>query len=522
VKTLKSIKLINFQSHKNALINFAGPGCLTVITGPSDSGKSAVIRALRWVFYNVPQGDGFIFNAEDRCTVSLVYDNGTTVERIRSRGGINRYIVNGQAFEGFGTGVPVEVQRATGIRKLEIGDQNFLLNLSEQLDGPFLGKTVSGPSRAKVLGKLAGTEEIDYAGKQVGTDLYRANRQQEGLCKDIERLDKQIGQYGFINAWEAALWQAEAKLRNVRDNVVEIERLKALKQQWEDACRKILVLNMVVAGLQEVDKGLDLVRLAQNALTKGNALAVLRAGHFKALLESERSKAILIRLDPVFRYASPMVEKVVEKSVNASTYTALYDRYDSSSISVLSLRKLVQRLSGIENVVNHLQQAFVDNTQSSRIQALYGLYERFDHSSLICKRLVQNLSEIESARNYFDLAGYEKSTRVSLEVYIEQYAQTNRSLLTHRAALTRLHNIDSSDNHLQQAFADNLQQIRNKEHLQQRAIHIQTINQSLQILGNLTEEVNIAESEYLNLMSTLGKCPTCGSDIDINKLREVI
>lgn len=528
MKILKSIRLVNFQSHRDTLITLAGPGCLTVITGPSDSGKSAVIRALRLVFYNVPQGDGYIFNAEDKCTVSLVYEDGTIVERIRSRGGINRYHIydsvrkQGQFYEGFGTGVPLEVQQATGIRKLEIGDQSFLLNLSEQLDGPFLGKSVSGPARAKVLGKLAGTEEIDYAGKQVGTDLYRANRMQEVLDKGIELLKADIEAFRWIYSREMRVTSAEVLLADTRAKVAEIGKLKALNEQWKGFSDKVLSLRKIVVGLQAVDKGLDLVSTAQNELTEGNALVLLRSGHFEAVIESERSKSTLIRLDPVFRYASPMVEKIVEKRANATTYTALYDQYDNSSISVWSLWKLTQRLSGIEKVVNHLQQAFTDNVQLSKIEGLYDIHERSNHSALTCRRLVQNLSGIENASNHFSEATSDKSIQISLTVLADQYEQTSRSFLIQSRSLARLLNIDVANNHLLQASEDNIQQVRIKEHLKQRVSFVQMITQSLQLLGELIEKVNGTESDYLTLMSSLGKCPTCGNDIDIQKLKEAI
>ena len=47
---LKRVRLENFQSHKNSIIDFDRG--LNVIVGPSDSGKSAIIRAIKWALYN--------------------------------------------------------------------------------------------------------------------------------------------------------------------------------------------------------------------------------------------------------------------------------------------------------------------------------------------------------------------------------------------------------------------------------------------------------------------------------------
>lgn len=528
LKTLKAIRLINFQSHRNTLINLAGLGNLTVITGPSDSGKSSIIRALRLVFYNVPQGIGYIFNAEDKCTVSLIYDDGTTVERIRSRGGINRYHIydseskQGQVFEGFGTGVPLEVQQATGIRKLKIGEQNFLLNLSEQLDGPFLGKSVSGPDRAKVMGKLAGTEEIDYANKVVGTDVYRANRQKEGLDQDVTRLDGQIGKYGFISSWEQSLEMSEAVLAGAKTLIARVEKLKTLKQQWQEVCVKVIALRNVVAHLQEVDKGLDLVRMTQDELTKGNALAALRGSHFGEVLESERSKATLIRLDPVFRWVSPMVEVMVEKSVKASQITTLNDRFDNLSISVLSLRKVTQRLSGIEKIVNLLQQAFTENVQLSSLEGHYLRHKGYQLSVLSISGVVRTFRDLEQARKHLVGAIYVNDQYLEIKELDDKRELSLFSRFASRNAVDRYSGIEEVDGHLEQASRDNALQLKIDEIDGARILLKVGVDFIKESSGELTQEINVIESNYLSLMSTIGKCPTCGNDIDIQKLKEAI
>jgi len=54
---IKYLQIQNFQSHKDSLLEF-DPG-VNVIVGSSDSGKTAVIRALRWLVWNRPSGDAF-------------------------------------------------------------------------------------------------------------------------------------------------------------------------------------------------------------------------------------------------------------------------------------------------------------------------------------------------------------------------------------------------------------------------------------------------------------------------------
>src|SRR5690554_5109154 len=54
---ITSLEIQNFQSHKETLLEFE-PG-VNVIIGPSDSGKTAILRALYWLVWNRPLGDAF-------------------------------------------------------------------------------------------------------------------------------------------------------------------------------------------------------------------------------------------------------------------------------------------------------------------------------------------------------------------------------------------------------------------------------------------------------------------------------
>ena len=68
MKYIKRVTLENFQSHKHSVIDFDEQ--LNVIVGPSDSGKSAIIRGIKWVLYNEPTGDYFIKEGSTECSVT--------------------------------------------------------------------------------------------------------------------------------------------------------------------------------------------------------------------------------------------------------------------------------------------------------------------------------------------------------------------------------------------------------------------------------------------------------------------
>lgn len=108
MKYISKIIIENFQSH--SLSVFTLKQGLNVIVGPSDSGKSAVIRALKWVLYNEPAGDFFIREGEKECSVTVEFNDGTTLKRYRSRSKNGYVLINPDdeemRFEGIGSGVP--------------------------------------------------------------------------------------------------------------------------------------------------------------------------------------------------------------------------------------------------------------------------------------------------------------------------------------------------------------------------------------------------------------------------------
>ena len=56
---IKTVKIHDFQSHEDSFMEFEKG--LNIIVGPSDSGKSAVIRAIKWALFNeIGKGDYFV------------------------------------------------------------------------------------------------------------------------------------------------------------------------------------------------------------------------------------------------------------------------------------------------------------------------------------------------------------------------------------------------------------------------------------------------------------------------------
>jgi len=118
---IDSMHIKNFQSHKDSHLDFH-PG-VDVIVGPSDSGKTAIIRALRWLVWNRPTGDAVRswWGGDTEVSLSL-----PTSSISRIKGKENQYTLNGLVFKAIGTDVPEEISKE--LKQTSISNNSLIVH----------------------------------------------------------------------------------------------------------------------------------------------------------------------------------------------------------------------------------------------------------------------------------------------------------------------------------------------------------------------------------------------------------
>ena len=108
---IKKLLIRNFQIHSKLKIEFDPR--ITTIIGSSDVGKSSVIRAIKWVCKNNPQGQAFIKDGTKGTSVKLfVDDKSITRKRTKSE---NTYFLDKNEFKAFGPNVPDTISKVLNI-----------------------------------------------------------------------------------------------------------------------------------------------------------------------------------------------------------------------------------------------------------------------------------------------------------------------------------------------------------------------------------------------------------------------
>lgn len=195
---IEQLLIQNFQAHGKLRVQIS-PG-ITCIVGPSDVGKSAILRALRWVVTNQPGGDAYIRCGTKGATVKLKVD-GHTITRRRSPGGnVNEYYLDDQQFKAFGRDVPEPIEQL-----LNLGGVSW----QWQHDAPYwFGETAGEVSRQ--LNTIVNLEVIDTALAGVARTLHRARAKLELAEGELTTANQDYAALAWVPEFEAAVSAVEA------------------------------------------------------------------------------------------------------------------------------------------------------------------------------------------------------------------------------------------------------------------------------------------------------------------------
>jgi AAA15 family ATPase/GTPase len=192
---IKSLAIHNFQSHEKSYLKFH-PG-VNVIVGSSDSGKTAIIRALRWIVWNRPSGDAIRSYWGGDTFAILETEDGFVW---RHKGKIDKYELkaydkNSLVFKAFGTSVPEEISKFLNINEI---------NLQQQLDAPFLLNETPGDV-AKHFNKVARLDKIDISLQNINSAIRELTTEIKYREQAIKDKAEELTQFDHLEKAEADL-----------------------------------------------------------------------------------------------------------------------------------------------------------------------------------------------------------------------------------------------------------------------------------------------------------------------------
>lgn len=263
---ITKITLHNFQCHKNLVLDL---GRSTVLQGNSNSGKTAVLRALYWVLFNTPSGDSYVSYwakgktkfKDDEYTSVVVEVDGHIVERKRSND-FNGYIVDGKVFEALRTSVPDEVTQIFNLADASV---------QKQMDAPFLLSSTPGEA-SQYLNALAGLECVDEILSIAKRKVADTAATLESANDTAEALAKEVRSYGWVPKAEELL----SKVSNLEPHIDELSRKAESLRHTIVAYKDIRNYPEIPTWLENGDKSTRIDTLNRSFVTARNYVAAYR------------------------------------------------------------------------------------------------------------------------------------------------------------------------------------------------------------------------------------------------------
>lgn len=287
---INQLEIENFQAHRHSLIEF-NKG-VNVITGTSDAGKSAILRALRWVIYNRPNGDSFKnWNAKkgDSVAVTVEFSDGQVVTKERSKTNVYHLVNQNKTLEAVKSDIPDELQAIT-----KMVDYNF----QTQHQPYFLLQETPGEI-AKHFNRLIGLDVIDRVFKNINSSIADSSKEVARLVNENKEINRELSNLEYLDDYERQINKIEAEVESYEKNRHRAEQTGIIIDQIDSIDDKIKSAKEILKAEKDLEEIQALLQEYEATKKKANLLDKLIYDLEAIEEEIESSKEILIMSKPV-------------------------------------------------------------------------------------------------------------------------------------------------------------------------------------------------------------------------------
>lgn len=249
---IESVSIKDFQSIEDVELDFA-PG-FNVLVGPSNSGKSAILRAMKGAIRN-EIAPSYVRNGARKSSISIKFSDHTVgAERGKA---LSTYHLDDEDFTKCGKDVPQPIIDVFQMHLVNGEDLNFQF----QFDSPFL-ISASGSTVAQVIGTLTNVTLLFHAVQEANRRYLRASSELTLRLNDIEQQKTNITQFESLEERQSLVPVLTKKLSQHKEITRALEALDGLTKQ-------VIVTQEsmpVKVELPELDMVFDSYHTAENML----------------------------------------------------------------------------------------------------------------------------------------------------------------------------------------------------------------------------------------------------------------
>ena len=473
---IKNVELINFQSHNHTEIEFDRG--LNVILGNSDAGKTAILRAIKWALFNEPKGDYFIRQGERDVSVKVTFSNGVVVERSRTPSKNSYYLLDAEGqemrFEGFGLDIPKEITDAIQMYKVSLDNSNnkVILNIAEQLDGPFLLNDQAS-MRASAIGRLIGVNYVDDALRTVVRDNKRINQEIDNLRASKDEVKEQLKEFDYLKDYKDKF----QKLSHIRDKIKELNQrlnlVSSLKEQYDQCNFELEKINNLLENFKNLNNIDSIIPIIEGNLIKRNTYEsyIARLNRTESeVLNISNTLNNLKNIDSIYEKAKDI--EIKERKLDS--YSKLFQQYRINTDLINETKEDLNLFRNNDRI------ACINNSLDERIS----LYTKISSAK-------ENLLAINDKLNYGNDYIKNFSNNDAIENISEKLENKIRSLII------------LGDFHKKLKELQNNYMLENKE------------------LAEIKSNLKIYTESYEKTILEIGVCPFCYSEINNDSIEHI-
>ncbi len=249
---IKRIELINFMSHKHTVIEPSAG--LTVLVGPNNCGKSAIVTALQILCHN-DNSTYVLRHGAKECQIIVETDAGHRIQWSRKKSGSPSYKIDGKEFDRIRgeSGVWDELKRTLKLPRVEFDNSKFDVHIGEQRNPVFLlgdkgkGAAQFFASSSDAI-KLVEMQDLHKSNvRENKKEHTRLKNQQTQVAQALESLDP-------IGAVNEELSEVEKQFAELNAEKLAIDRLESvqsdLAKKQTDA-KRFAAIKTVIGTLSE-------------------------------------------------------------------------------------------------------------------------------------------------------------------------------------------------------------------------------------------------------------------------------
>ncbi|MDA7503489.1 AAA family ATPase [Planctomicrobium sp.] len=509
---IKRIELKNFMSHEHTVIEPAAG--LTVLIGPNNVGKSAIIAALQILCYN--ENSTYVMrHGTKECSVTVETDDDHTIQWRRKKS--PSYMIDGQKFDRLARkGVPEELHQSLRLSKVEANSGDaFDIHFGSQKTPIFL-LDQSGATAARFFASSSDAIKLVAMQKKHNDKVRDARQKRIRLDKESEQLNAELAALEPVVAIDKRVEVLEDDYQSIVQFNDQLASLQLVESSLTNSSNSVSVLteeNNALAPLSSppVLFPLEPLELSISLIRDWQKQYQISDVQFRAL-ETLESPPRLVETEPLLALLQGLViqERIIKEGLEQES---VFETLDSPPVlnDIVSLERIASNLSGATLALE---------TTHEQIDTLVPLQEppwlqALEDLELLISNLrsTDDLSQQLHAQQALltELSPLEIESHDELTELTDVFEETDRKLKRMREEITYFEKM---------AILEPPHPIHEVEglllELQSASSRVDELNQDIdQTEAELAEVV-----ELIRLAAEDESCPVCGGKMSPEKLLE--